>query len=171
VNARAAAVLAMIALAACGGLEPGSVEPAAIADPTTAARPSSPNSALVCPERACAAAADWTAPGYPAVAPEALFEAWREVLESAPRTTVVAIDPARLLIMAQQRSAVFRFVDTVTVRVLPVAGGGASFAALSRSEIGYADLGANSRRLRAWQAELERPAATPPAGGFTPPAP
>ena len=114
--ATVAVLAAALSLAGCGGLEPGSVEPGAIPDPTTAARPESPNSALVCPERACAAAADRAAPGYPAATPEALYAAWREVLAAAPRTTVVAEDPTRLLLLAQQRSSVFRFVDTVAVR-------------------------------------------------------
>jgi len=152
----ATAALALAVLAGCGGVEPGSVSPEAIPDPTSAARPGSPNSALACPERACAAAADWTAPRYP-VPPEALFAAWREVLAGTPRTTIVAQDPARLLLLAQQRSAVFRFVDTITVRVLPAAdGGGASFAALSRSEVGYDDFGVNESRLRGWQEEVGR---------------
>ena len=154
VRTRLAAALALAMLAGCGGLEPGSVSPEAIPDPTSAARPGGPNSALACPERACAAAADWAPPGYP-VPPEALFAAWREVLAGAPRTTIVAQDPARLLLLAQQRSAVFRFVDTITVRVLP-ADGGASFAALSRSEVGYDDFGVNESRLRGWQEEVGR---------------
>ena len=150
----ATAALALAVLASCGGVEPGSVAPEAIADPTSAARPDTPNSALACPERACTAAADWAVPAYP-VSPEALFAAWREALAGAPRTTIVALDPARLLLLAQQRSAVFRFVDTITVRVLP-ADGGASFAALSRSEVGYDDFGVNESRLRGWQEEVGR---------------
>ena len=148
-------VAATIPLQGCGGLEPGSVAPEAIADPTTTARPESPNSALVCPERACAAVADRMAPRY-ATSPEALFAAWRATVADTPRAAIVAEDPARLLLLVQQRSAVFRFVDTVVVRVLPIEDGGSSFAALSRSEFGYDDFGVNETRLAAWQAEAER---------------
>lgn len=151
-----AMAVALLPLPGCGGLAPGSVDPGAIADPTTIDRPSgSRNSALACPEGACAAGADWAPPTY-AAAPDRLYAAWREAVAAAPRTTIVAEDPARLLLLAQQRSAVFRFVDTITVRVLPAEGGGSTFAALSRSEVGYGDLGVNGRRLKAWQEEVGR---------------
>jgi uncharacterized protein (DUF1499 family) len=146
----------LLLLAACmGELEPGSVAPADIPDPTTLARTGRPNDWLICPVEACEAEASATAPSYP-VAPGELLAAWRAVLAEQPRATVVAVDEPRGLVMAQDSTPVFRFVDTVTVRVLPTADGGATFAAYSRSEIGYGDLGTTRRRLHAWVAALER---------------
>jgi uncharacterized protein (DUF1499 family) len=54
-----------------------------------------------------------------------------------------------------------RFVDTVAIRVLPAGEGGSTFAAYSRSELGYGDLGTNRRRLESWVAALDRQV-TPP---------
>jgi uncharacterized protein (DUF1499 family) len=146
----------LLLLAAClGELEPGSVAPADIPDPTTLARTGRPNDWLICPAEACAAEASATAPSY-AVAPGELLAAWRAVLAEQPRATVVAVDEPRRLVMAQDRTPVLGFVDTVTVRVLPTVDGGATFAVYSRSEIGYGDLGTNRRRLDAWTAEVGR---------------
>ena len=160
----AAAALASLALAlaACvGEKEPGSVAPGDIPDPTRAARAWGAHDALVCPPGACAAEADRPAPAYRAD-PAALFEAWRAAVEAAPRTTLVAADPARRLLMAQQKSPTVGFVDTVTVRVLP-AEDGATFAAYSASEFGWRDFGVNAARLRDWQAEVERRLGAPQA--------
>lgn len=156
---RARALLpAVLLLAACGALEPGSIAPGDIPDPTTASRTGRPNDWLVCPERACKAEASAKPAVYP-VPPERLLAAWKAVLAAQPRATLIAADDARGLLLAQDRTPVFRFVDTVTVRVLPTAGG-ATFAAFSRSEIGYGDLGTNRRRLEAWTEALD--AAIPP---------
>jgi uncharacterized protein (DUF1499 family) len=151
-----ASCLMPLLLAACiGELEPGSVAPADIPDPTASARTGRPNDWLICPAEACAAEASATAPSFPA-APGELLAAWRAVLAAQPRATVIAVDEPRGLVMAQDRTPVLRFVDTVTVRVLPAGDGGSTFAAYSRSEIGYGDLGTNRRRLDAWSAEVGR---------------
>jgi uncharacterized protein (DUF1499 family) len=149
----AAGCLLLLMAACIGELEPGSVAPADIPDPTTLARTGRPNDWLVCPAEACEAEASAVAPSYP-VAPGELLAAWRAVLGEQPRATVIAVDEPRGIVMAQDRTPVLRFVDTVTVRVLPTADGGATFAAYSRSEIGYGDLGTNRRRLDAWTAEV-----------------
>jgi uncharacterized protein (DUF1499 family) len=152
----------LLLLAACmGELEPGSVAPADMPDPTTLARTGQPNDWLICPADACRAEASAVAPIYPA-APGELFAAWRAVLAEQPRATVIAVDEARGLVMAQDRTPVLRFVDTIAIRVLPTAGGGATFAAHSQSEIGFGDLGTNRRRLQAWVAALDRRLAPAP---------
>jgi uncharacterized protein (DUF1499 family) len=142
-------------LAACGAREPGSVAPADIPDPTTLARTGRPNDWLICRPSTCRAEAGSSAPTY-AVPPERLLAAWRAVLAKQPRATMIAEDPSRLLVMAQDRTPLLRFVDTVTIRVLPAGDGGSTFAAYSRSEIGYGDLGTNRERLEAWIGALDR---------------
>jgi uncharacterized protein (DUF1499 family) len=112
-----------------------------------------PHDALVCPPKACAASPDRSAPVLPH-APEALFAAWRQVLAAEPRTTIIAVDPNRRLILAQQSSRLIGFIDTISIHVV-AAGEGASFAAYSRSEIGLGDLGVNAARLEAWQNAVE----------------
>lgn len=145
----------LLGLGACGAVEPGSVAPGDVPDPTTLARTGRPNDWLICPPGACAAQADAEAPSF-ALPPERLFATWREVVAEQPRATLIGTDEARLLVMAQDRTPLLRFVDTVTIRVLPTPDGGATFAAYSRSEIGYGDLGTNRKRLEAWMAALER---------------
>jgi uncharacterized protein (DUF1499 family) len=84
------------------------------------------------------------------VPPERLFAAWQAVVPAQPRVTVIAIDESRLLILAQDRTPLLRFVDTVTVRVLRHGATGSTFAAYSRSNLGLGDLGTNRRRLEGW---------------------
>lgn len=146
-------LVGLIALAACGALEPGSVAPADISDPTTLARTGRPNDWLICPPAACRAEVDSAAPSFP-IPPEHLLVAWRDVLMEQPRATLIASDDRRLLLLVQDRTAVFRFVDTILVRVLPTPQGGSTYAAYSRSEIGYSDLGINRGRLEEWAAKV-----------------
>lgn len=142
--------LSVLLLAACiGEIEPGTMAADALPDPLTLARTGRPNDWLVCPEGRCQAEAGAAAPIFP-VPPAALWQAWRSVLTEAPRAGMIAVDETRLLLLAQDRTPVFRFVDTVAVHVLPAADGGSTFAAYSRSEIGYTDFGTNRRRLERW---------------------
>ena len=129
--------------------------PADIPDPTTLKRTGLPNDWLICPTGACAATASSTAPTYP-IPPAELFQAWRTVLAAQPRVTVIAEDAPRLLIMVQDRTPVLRFVDTISIRVLPASADGSTFAAYSKSNIGRGDFGTNRRRLEAWQGDLVR---------------
>jgi uncharacterized protein (DUF1499 family) len=143
------AVLGLAFLAGCGALEPGSVPLADLPDSTKLARTGWPNDWLVCPAGACAAPASADAPVYP-VPPERLFAAWRDLLASRPRVTVIGVDDSRLLILAQDRTPLLGFIDTISVRVLPGSGTGSTFAAYSRSNIGLGDLGTNRKRLDSW---------------------
>jgi len=63
---------------------------------------------------------------------------------------ITRFDPSGLRLVAQQRSRLSGFVDTIAVEVLPLADGHSSSAAYSRSETGYWDLGVNTARLEAW---------------------
>ena len=68
----------------------------------------------------------------------------------------IARDDERMLLLVQDRTPVFRFVDTIAVHVVPTGEHGATFAAYSHSEIGYGDLGTNRRRLQGWIQALDR---------------
>ncbi|MCS6781111.1 MAG: DUF1499 domain-containing protein [Geminicoccaceae bacterium] len=125
-------------------------------DPVLVARTGRPNDRLLCPEGFCRAPADAPAPILEA-APQRLFAAWKAVIEAAPRTTLLLVDERELRLVAEQRSRVFGFVDTIAVKVLALPDGRTSFAAYSRSETGYWDLGVNAARLEEWtRAVLER---------------
>lgn len=153
--ARLAPALLALGLAACiGEKAPGSLASDAIPDPTLLARTGRPNDWLICPAAACRAAPAAIARHYP-VPPAELWAAWRAVLAEAPRATLIAEDQGRRLLLAQDRTPVLRFIDTIAVRVLPMGEGGSSFAAYSQSEIGYYDFGANRRRLERWAARVE----------------
>lgn len=146
----------VLLLAAClGEIKPGSVQPADLPDPLTLARTGRPNDWLICPPGTCRAETDHAAPIYP-VPPAELWRAWQAVLAAAPLARPVAADDGRRLLLAQDRTPVFRFIDTVAVHVLPAGDGGSTFAAYSRSELGYSDLGVNRRRLEAWVEAVER---------------
>jgi uncharacterized protein (DUF1499 family) len=113
-------------------------------------RPGSPNHWLVAPADSLPRAEpDVVAPELPLAAPQ-LAEQWIAVVEAQPRTRVVAVSDDGLQVEAEQRSAVFRFVDRVSFRAVPLADGNSSFMAYSRSLLGYYDFGVNRRRLGDW---------------------
>ena len=137
-----AMLLAALGIAACSADTVG-VEFA------TLVRPSSPNTYLVCPRDRCAAAPDEDGPIY-AVPAAQLFERVRTLLSAEPRTEVVQQQPELLRLVLVQRSAFFRFPDTITLQVFPLPDGGATFAMYSQSNYGYGDFGVNKDRVRAW---------------------
>ena len=122
----------------------------------TLQRPSSPNLWLVAPADADPALdADAQAPELPMSAPD-LAAAWIAVVESQPRTRVLGVADDGLRVEAEQRSALFGFVDRVSFRAVPVDADRSSFFAYSRSQLGYWDLGVNHRRLDDWIDGLTR---------------
>lgn len=123
----------------------------------TLQRPSSPNHWLVAPANSdLAARADDLAPILPMSAPE-LVTAWIAVVEAQPRTRVLGVSDDGLQVEAEQRSALFGFVDRVSFRAVPIEPDNqSSFLAYSRSQLGYWDLGVNHRRLNDWIGQLSR---------------
>lgn len=142
VRNRRAAFLSLLTLAACSADTTG-------VDFATLVRPASPNTYLVCPKDRCAAKADEDGPIYAAPAAQ-LFERTRTLLAAEPRTEVVQDQPESLRLVLVQRSAFFRFPDTVTVQAFPLPDGGSTLAIYSRSNYGYGDFGVNKDRVRAW---------------------
>lgn len=123
-------------------------------DFATFVRPASPNTFLIAPAGTTAAAADESAPTFGADA-ETVRAAFAKVALSQPRVRALSRDDAALQDEYVQESALFRFPDTVTVRFIPLAGGGSTLALYSRSRVGYSDLGVNAKRARLWLALLQ----------------
>jgi len=138
----------------------------------TLERPASPNTFLVAPPGLCRnATPDLAGPRFPQDAP-AVRDAFLRMVAHQPRVTYGAKDEAGLQYEFVQRSAVFRFPDTVTVRFIPLEAGGSTLAAYSSSKVGYSDMGVNAKRMQAWLAaldvELQQAPATARPGLSTP---
>jgi len=113
-------------------------------------------------ERDLAYPADFAAQqraGYPDLAPIALPVPPADAFERARRAAgalgweITMADPARGVIEARSVSRLFRFVDDLAIRVRP-AGGGSVVDVRSKSRDGRGDLGANARRIRAFEESL-----------------
>jgi uncharacterized protein (DUF1499 family) len=119
------------------------------------ARPATPNTYLVAPPDRCSARPDEAAPVF-ALPAARLYEIARAALAREPRAELVHEDGRALRLVLVQRSRLFRFPDTVTVQVFPLAGGGATLGVYSAAKYGRSDLGVNKRRVRRWLGLLAR---------------
>jgi len=152
---RFSTVLALFSLAACSADTAG-------VDFATLVRPSSPNTYLVCPKDRCAAAPDEEGPIY-AVPATQLLERARTLLAAEPRTKLVQDQPEAMRLVLVQRSAFFRFPDTITLQAFPLSDGGSTLAVYSQSNYGYGDFGVNKDRVRAWIGLIDAQVARRPA--------
>ena len=152
---RLVGLFSLFALAACSADTAG-VEFA------TLVRPSSPNTYLVCPKDRCAAVPDEEGPNY-AVPAAQLFERARTLLAAEPRTEVVQEQAETFRLVLVQRSAFFRFPDTITIQVFPLPDGDSSLAVYSQSNYGYGDFGVNKDRVRSWIGLIDAQVARRPA--------
>lgn len=86
-------------------------------------------------------------------------EVWAAAVETArsrPRWTVTEADARGGVIEAEARTALWRFVDDVEVRVRLDGDGLTRVDATSASRIGSADLGTNARRIARFLHALDR---------------
>ena len=111
-------------------------------------RADSPNDSLACPPGTCKAEADFESPVF-AKAPEAVLEALRQAVEGQPRTELAAEVPDPEQVIYVQRSAIFRFPDTVWLQPVTLPEG-SSVIVYSRSNYGYGDFGVNRERVGLW---------------------
>ncbi len=160
-----AVALLMLALAACAMAankehgQPMDSDPR-ILDFAAVKTPSRPNAWLVAPPGTVDGAPSERAPVLPMPA-ETAASAWRAIIESAPRTRIIAVSPDGLRIEAEQRSAGFGFVDRISAWFIPIDSGRSTVAVYSRAQTGYWDLGVNKRRVRDWLSRLAAAAADP----------
>lgn len=140
----------LVVIAAAGGLAVRSVahDPARWhVNPAEAVRSGAPNDFLAAPAGTTVATPDLLLETRD---PAAAMTALDRVARQAPRTEVVAGDPADGFVTYVQRSALIGFPDYVSVST--VEGG---IAIWSRSRFGYSDLGVNGERVRRWLAAAE----------------
>ena len=112
-----------------------------------------PNRYLVCPEDLCSASPNRISPVF-ALPAETLRNRWMAMTAGQPRVTEEAAKPERLQYDFVQRSKIFSFPDTITVRFVSLGEARSSLAIYSRSHYGYDDFGANRNRVDAWLAAL-----------------
>ena len=147
------AVLAMLGAFVLAGC---SADTGAVDFPTLT-RTETPNDALACPVGVCAAKVDLvTEPVELSAA--ALADKVAQILQAEPRTELVghgavAADGSLNLVLVQ-RSAVFRFPDTVNVLVRPLDDRHAIIAIYSHSNYGHGDFGVNLARVKDWLGKL-----------------
>ncbi len=111
------------------------------------------NDFLMCPDDLCAAASDENSPVFDAPVTE-MRDRWMAMIDRQPRVELVAADGDALQYDFVQRSQLFRFPDTVTVRFVERSGGGSTLAVYSRAHYGISDFGVNRQRVVDWLAAL-----------------
>jgi uncharacterized protein (DUF1499 family) len=116
--------------------------------------PTSPNTWLVAPAGFEPAKPDAAAPVFELPA-KRLAQAWISVVESEPRTKILAVSEDGLQIEAEQRSAVFGFLDRISTKCVTLQPTRSTLVAYSRSRVGYWDFGVNRSRLQRWLAKLQ----------------
>ncbi|ABI76250.1 conserved domain protein [Hyphomonas neptunium ATCC 15444] len=125
----------------------------------TLKRPPKPNTALIAPEGFTPLETPDGAPPVLPFPPAETFARLLAMIEAEPGWKLVAADGAtgRLRFIAVTK--LLRFKDDVDVTILPVDGAPSqsTFAAYSRSRVGYSDLGTNRKRLDGLSAALSLP--------------
>jgi uncharacterized protein (DUF1499 family) len=79
-----------------------------------------------------------------------------EMIESAPRWTLVSADEGTGLIHAEARTLVFRFVDDIRFKLKLDQNALTRVDMWSASRVGRGDLGTNARRIRRFFRHLDR---------------
>ena len=92
-------------------------------------------------------------PAY-SVPVDALVAAFRAVALVSARISIVNEDSTQRQIDIVQRSALFKFPDTITVQFVRQGEAQSSLAVYSRATVGIGDLGVNKKRVLAWLAML-----------------
>jgi uncharacterized protein (DUF1499 family) len=85
---------------------------------------------------------------------DVLAAAFRAVALVSKRVSIVNEDTTRRQIDIVQRSALFKFPDTITVQFVRQGEAQSSLAIYSRATVGIGDLGVNKKRVLEWLAML-----------------
>ncbi len=113
----------------------------------TLKRPPKPNTCLVAPDNHCLAAEPDFAPPELDLTPRGLFSKFSEVIAANRSFGKTSADADALRLKFVATTGLMRFKDDVDIEIIPLDGGGSTFAIHSRSRVGYSDLGANQKRV------------------------
>ncbi len=108
----------------------------------------------MCPPGFCESAPDETSPVFD-VPVARLQKEWNHLISRQHRVQLLH-GSSELQLVLEQRSRLFGFPDTISVRFYPLGRTQSTLALYSRSHYGYWDLGVNGRRVRSWLSEVER---------------
>ena len=128
---------------------------AADVDFSTLVLANSPNQYLVCPPDYCPRAEVHREAPVFSMSAKALKKKWMDLMDHQPRMTVGRADDRQMQYDFIQRTALFRFPDTITVRFIPLEDDLSTVAIYSRSKYGYSDWGVNEKRIDRWLDQLE----------------
>lgn len=92
-----------------------------------------------------------------AVPPDRLLAIARQTALAQPRTSLIAERERRLDFT--QLTAVFRFVDSISIAIVALPDGRSGLIVYSHSNLGRSDLGTNRRRVETWVAAITAAAA------------
>lgn len=125
----------------------------------TLKRPPKPNTALIAPAGFTPLETPDAAPPQLSLTPSETFARLLSLIESRGDWKLVAADGATGRVRFIAVTKLLRFKDDIDVTILPVDGapGQSTFAAYSRSRVGYSDLGTNRKRLDELSAALSLP--------------
>ncbi len=117
-------------------------------------RSSSPNDALVCPDKHCVASRDVRPPVW-AMDAALLAEAMDAAISGEPNLVRVddGSEPTRRRYV--QRTDTLGYPDTISIEFVDLEAGESTLAMYSRSQIGRSDFGVNLNRMRRWMSLLE----------------
>jgi uncharacterized protein (DUF1499 family) len=115
----------------------------------------SPNRFLACPANYCAASPGKISPNFDVSVSE-LRTRWQKMIKAQPRVTELGVSNDKLQFDYVQRSALFSFLDTITVRFIPLGDSGSTVAIYSRSHYGRKDMGVNRNRVEQWLSSLSQ---------------
>jgi len=117
------------------------------------ARPSSPNTFLLCPRDFSISAPDHEAPVFPVTA-GSITEIWDKIAKTFPRTEKLSYLDDIMQRNYVQRTPLMRYPDIITIEFIINNNKESSIAIYSRSQYGYSDLGTNRRRVLSWTGKL-----------------
>jgi uncharacterized protein (DUF1499 family) len=117
-----------------------------------------PNQYLVCPHDLCTATPDAISPLYDMPVAR-LRERWLSLMAQQSRVEQIAVSKDGWQYDFIQRSRLWRFPDTITVRFIPLGEQRSTLAIYSRSHYGRTDFGVNRRRVETWLTALQQPGA------------
>lgn len=110
----------------------------------------SDNEFLMCSERYCTASEPHAASPVIPLPLKVVRGRFFEVLALRPKIRLLSIDALADQYVVEERSKVFGFPDTVTIRFFALDDDHTTVAIYSRSHYGESDLGVNEQRVRAW---------------------